>query len=105
MRWPSLGQTAAEVSCLPSPVPKVLSEIVATNLMHSITWHRLDGHETPQKSHWGVTQVFSKNWFNVKTAFASMDALKPLSPIDSSNIGARRRRLESSTLQKKFDVK
>ena len=47
-----------------------------------------------------------KNWFNVKTAFASMDALKPLSPVDSSNLlRRRRRRLESSTFQKEYNVK
>ena len=69
MHCSSLGQTAAEVSCLPSPVPEGFSEVVATNPMHSITWHLLDGHEAPQKSHWGVTKILSKIQLGTRALF------------------------------------
>ena len=40
------------------------------------------------------------NWLQTKAAFASMDALKPLSPVDSSNFWVRRRRLGVFNLSK-----
>ena len=106
MHCSSLGQTAAEVSCLPSPVPEVFSEVVATNPMHSITWHLLDGHEAPQKSHWGVTKILSKIQSGIKTLFVRTGhGETPFLGRFLQLLAATEAEAESSTLQKEFSVK
>ena len=44
--------------------------LLGVGLVDGTDVEEIDGRETPQKSHWGVTKVFSKNWSNRKTEFA-----------------------------------
>ena len=44
--------------------------LLGVGLVDGTDVEEIDGRETPQKSHWGVTKVFSKNWSHRKRKFA-----------------------------------
>ena len=71
-----------------------------------ITCQLADGHETPQKSHWGVTKVLSKIQSETRALFVRTGEVETpfpgrfLQPLVVTEAEA-----ESSTLQKEFSVK
>ena len=71
-----------------------------------ITWHHFHGHETPQKSHWGVTKVLSKIQLGTRALFVRTGEVEtPFPRRFLQPLAVTEAEAESSTLQKEFSVK
>ena len=80
--------------------------LLGVGLVDGTDVEEIDGHETLQKSHWGVTKILSKIQSGTKALFVRMGEVEtPFPRRFLQPLAVTEAEAESSTLQKQCSVK